>query len=978
MNLSLHILSDIQMSDITPLQNGLTDEDIFAILTGIKNNPKSVVVSSTGSGKTTKLVKAIYQKGKCQIFIVEPTIPAAENPYNYMGDDLGKDIVGMAAEGNVKYKVDTPIVYCTSGHIRRKLIGLLKSGATDLRFCDVLMVDEAHSGTLDNDVIMSIWNYAFEKGYAVPKLLLASATLAIEQTPFAGQKDVFVYDIITKSYPVAIHYSTMSYSPESRNLLRDTAALILDTHHNTPLPEDMPQEPTPIGRLLPAPDTTGDVLEGDELITHKPIVTRKGDKWLVFCSGQGEVNDMIKHLNAGLSDDDKLVVDVVAIYGQISTEERRKVFQPAPAGKRIIVVGTNVAETSVTIDGLSVIFDTMTEKFGETSKSGGFRLVQNRISKSSAKQRAGRVGRQFPGTVYRMITEQDFAYLPEQRITELNRVPLHTMSIELLDAGINPIDLFHKRIDPKQLLLSVGLLKRLGMITETGQVTQAGEFAASFPLGVRSSGVIWEWIKAGKPLFPCVVTMALIDCFNPSYFYYPRIEEPDEAKRQAITDKHYAKYFAKFSAPTDIGVLLNIWSSVSKFVGKLDTTNKKFTRWCSENSMNQRKVRELFNIIRQVCNSLYRLGREVKVGPFNHDNVINVLTPILAKVYADLTFDYVGSEKYFDPYNRDYYRLDKRHSLIGVPRPNVEKVITLISIETQNRKISLPVRTITLFHPIGNTVDKNFVRDGPALITPATQSSKAVAAFGTKVNIVIPTLDGNRRPGSPQRLPTAPIVITMTGLNKVLPTPMNRLTLPGGKAPTIPGLIPMPTNAGPQRPIIVPEGTPLPIATPNIVLRPGVLREPKGPVIGDKPGGIHSQIKPKAIVGKNVTTVIATTAPKGIVLQIPQPSKTPMSPRLIVKPVLKPGSPTARPVGIPFVAKELSPRSTIHSVYTPGSPRSVINNAPTHASPLSPTQVDPNTIPRSPTGVPTTPVFPMMPGIQLPSPVKILTHTNTI
>jgi HrpA-like RNA helicase len=861
------------MSDVQSVQNGLTDEDINSILKGIKHSPISVVISSTGSGKTTKLVKEIHERGKCQIFVVEPTIPAAENPYNYMGEILGKDLVGMAAEGNIKYKVDTPIVYCTSGHIRRKLIGLLKSGVTDLRFCDVLMIDEAHSGTLDNDVIMSIWKWAFEKGYTVPKLLLASATLTIEQTPFAGDTNIFIYNIITKSYPVTIKYYRTSYAPESRLLLKETATLILDEHRNVALPEE------------------------------------RGDKWLAFCSGMNEVNDLIKHLNAGLTPEEKVNTEVIAIYGQISTEERRKVFQTAPIGKRIIVVGTNVAETSITIDGLSIIFDTMTEKFGETSASGGFRLVQHRISKSSAKQRAGRVGRQFPGTVFRMITEQDFDFLPEQRQTELNRVPLHTMAIELLDAGIDPIELFNKRIDPHKLLLSVGLLKRLGMVTETGHVTKAGEFAAAFPLSVRSSGVIWEWIKTGKPLFPCVVTMALIDCFNPSYFYYPRVEEPDEVKRQAAMNKHYSKYFAKFAAPTDIGVLLNIWADVSTFVNKLDPTSKKFFRWCSENSMNQRKMRELFNIIRQVCNALYRLGREIKLGKFNNDNVINVLSPILAKVYADLTFDYVGSEKYFDPFNRDYYRLDKRNSLAGAPRPNSEKVITLISIEVQNRKISLPVRTITLFHPIGNSVSKDFVRDGPSIIT----GSKPVAAFGSKVEIVIPNMPG--RPTSPTRRPptisgiqpghpTAPIVVTIPGLSRSLPKFVSEIT-----SKPIPGGIPLPTNWTPQRPMVVPPGTPLPTSIAPI-----------------------TSIKPKVIAPASLHTKIATgLVPKGIVLQIPiRPTiPRPMSPRLFVplnvrSSPSKPNSPT-RTI-IPFVVKELSPRASVHTVITPGSPKSIMSN----------------------------------------------------
>jgi HrpA-like RNA helicase len=855
------------MSDQTPTWVGLTDKDITSILKGISQHPISSIIAPTGSGKTTKLVAALHKKGKSQICVVEPTIPATENPYEYMGNILGREVVGMAAEGDVRYKADTPIVYATSGHIRRKMIGFIKSKRTDLRFCDILMIDEAHSGTLDNDVIMGIWNYAFNKGYAVPKLLIVSATLAIEQTPFADRKDVFVYSIVTKGYPIKIIYNHISYAPESRALLRDTSMRILDTHRNTPismstdstrinptsLPGNTRLNPTPIKRKPGSPqiyrkvdksvEVTGDanqlvsevgfpnvVVENRDVVptSFSPPINAfiGGEKWLCFCSGVNEVNDMIKNLNTGFTEEELKTVEIVPIYGQISAEERRKVFEPTPIGKRTIIIGTNVAETSVTIDGLSCIFDTMSEKYGETSVSGGFRLVQHRISKSSGQQRAGRTGRQCPGTVYRMITEEDYGFLPEQRPPELTRVPLHSMAIELLDAGINPIELFHGRIDPRKLMLSVGLLKRLGMVTERGSVTEAGTFAATFPLSVRSSGVIWEWIKAKKPLFPCVICMALIDCYGPSYFYYPRVDEPDEQKRTAIIDGHYDKYFSKFEAPTDLGVLLNIWSDVSSFVGKLDPTSKKFHRWCTENSINHRKMRELFNIIRQVCNALYRLNYTVQIGKFNHGTVLDVLTPILQKVYVDLTFEYVGSEKYFDPFNRDFYRLDKRHSLVGTPRPNVEKIITLLSIEIQNKRIGLPVRTITLFHPIGKSVDE---QQKSYNSIPTSHTFKSVASLGSKVEITIPRPTSPNYKTNPTGIKNMIIprpISPLANKNVIIPRPISpsfslvptnstepnvRLTKPV----IVPLGTPLPIKPTPSKPVIVPFGTPLPIGDKN-------------------------------------------------------------------------------------------------------------------------------------------------------------------
>jgi HrpA-like RNA helicase len=108
---------------------GITDKQLTEIVEFI-DRPENVVcgiVAMTGSGKSTKLVHKIFDHNS-RVFISEPTIPAAENLYRYMGSKLGLENVGFAAEGAVKYTASTKVVYCTSGHLRRKFLNYFENG----------------------------------------------------------------------------------------------------------------------------------------------------------------------------------------------------------------------------------------------------------------------------------------------------------------------------------------------------------------------------------------------------------------------------------------------------------------------------------------------------------------------------------------------------------------------------------------------------------------------------------------------------------------------------------------------------------------------------------------------------------------------------------------------------------------------------------------------------------------------------------
>jgi len=235
-------------------------DDTSRILSLIEANAVCGVIAPTGSGKSTTLMEAIY-KTEARIFVVELTIPAVENLYRYMADRLGAENVGWAAEGSVNYNEKSKLVYCTAGHMRRKMLTLFNEGAVvsnKVDFCDVLVIDEAHAGGLDADVVMELWKTAIQSGALVPRLVLASATLDLTNSQFPRAP---YYRIQATGFPVEIQWHSRDYSPETKDLYADVAQVVYAKHQEMPL---SPLDPPSV--------------------------------WLVFCAGSSEVETVCESL----------------------------------------------------------------------------------------------------------------------------------------------------------------------------------------------------------------------------------------------------------------------------------------------------------------------------------------------------------------------------------------------------------------------------------------------------------------------------------------------------------------------------------------------------------------------------------------------------------------------------------------------------------------------------------------------------------
>lgn len=672
----------------------IANDQLELILSNIANHTVSGVIAPPGAGKSTTLVRYINQQG-AKIFVVEPTVLACENLHRFVGGQVGADKVGYAVEGRVHYQnatlstlrsgprptgPDTEIVYCTGGHMKRIFLDLVREAQKrvtaastfediNLRFCDVLMVDEAHSGSIDNDMIMHLYRFLQVHGITqLPRLLLSSATLDITTTPFPTAPQ---HTIVVPSFPVTIEYHTRTYRPDERELYIDTAKVVIAKHETLPIP------PKADG----SPGT---------------------DSWLVFCAGSQEVEDVMGHLQ------NQPNLEVLGAYGNLGHEESVKIFNPITPGIRRVIVATNIAEVAITIDHLSGVFDTLTEKYGEESSSGGFRLSLHWLSKSSAEQRKGRTGRQCPGFCYRMIPETSFDELPKSRRHEIHRVPLDSVIIELLDVGISPLHLF-STIDQSRINKATTVLMNLQMYSSSPiVVTEKGRFSTQFPFSVRGSAILYEWIQLrnpeGKayPIFPALVMISLIEIFGPSYFWYPHVrrgqgEPVDKAA-------HREQYFAKYDGDNDLIILANLWLDMyDNVVGlpEMRVDRRSLGAYARENSLNNKKLVELCNSLRTSVTTLARLGYSVAIGRFLPSNLLQIMLPLFKSAYSDKIFtrQQIRGGTFYTSVSLQgmYYTFDMSQS-VKLPLVKADEIIGLILFERMGPRGN-PIRTITLSVP---------------------------------------------------------------------------------------------------------------------------------------------------------------------------------------------------------------------------------------------------------------------------------------
>ncbi|KAG8909357.1 DEAH-box ATP-dependent RNA helicase prp43 [Tulasnella sp. 408] len=427
-----------------------------------------VMIGETGSGKTTQIPQfCVYSdlphtKGK-MIACTQPrrvaAMSVAQRVAAEMDVELGKQVGYTIRFEDMTEAGTTFLKYMTDGMLLREAM----NDPTLSRYSTVIL-DEAHERTLATDILMGLLK-DIARNRSDLKIIVMSATLdALKFQKYFGSQDkpAPLLKVPGRTFPVETFYTQ---EPEP-DYVEAAIRTVLMIHHA--------EEP-------------GDIL--------------------LFLTGEEEIEDACRRIRAEAEDLERQHPDTVGpltcvpLYASLPPREQQKIFQPAPGPKtpdgppgRKCVVSTNIAETSLTIDGIVYVVDPGFVK----SKVYNPRirvesLLVAPISKASAQQRAGRAGRTRPGKCFRLYTEKDFIKeLEEQTYPEILRSNLANTVLELMKLGVK--DLVHfDYMDapaPETIMRALELLNYLAALDDDGNLTEMGKIMAEFPLDPQMSKML--------------------------------------------------------------------------------------------------------------------------------------------------------------------------------------------------------------------------------------------------------------------------------------------------------------------------------------------------------------------------------------------------------------------------------------------------------------------------------------------------------
>uniref|UniRef100_A0A8C1KSW8 RNA helicase n=1 Tax=Cyprinus carpio TaxID=7962 RepID=A0A8C1KSW8_CYPCA len=404
------------------------------LLAAIREHQILVIEGETGSGKTTQIPQYLledgYTEGGMKIGCTQPrrvaAMSVAARVAQEMSVKLGNE-VGYSIRFEDCTSERTILKYMTDGMLLREFLT-----EPDLASYSVIIIDEAHERTLHTDILFGLIK-DIARFRPDLKVLVASATLDTERFSCFFD-DAPVFRIPGRRFPVDIYYTK---APEA-DYLEACVVSVLQIHVTQP---------------------AGDVL--------------------VFLTGQEEIEaccellqERCRRLGSKISE-----LLVLPIYANLPSDMQAKIFNPTPPGARKVVVATNIAETSLTIDGIIYVIDPgFCKQKSYNARTGMESLIVTPCSRASANQRAGRAGRVAAGKCFRLYTAWAFKHeMEETTVPEIQRTNLGNVVLLLKSLGIN--DLIHfDFMDPpphETLVLALEQLYALGALNHLGELTKA-------------------------------------------------------------------------------------------------------------------------------------------------------------------------------------------------------------------------------------------------------------------------------------------------------------------------------------------------------------------------------------------------------------------------------------------------------------------------------------------------------------------------
>jgi len=550
----------------------------------LKTNQIILIEGETGSGKTTQIPQFLYENGYCnnnkKICITQPRRVAAMSVASRVAYEMGVKCgheVGYSIRFEENITKTTKIIYMTDGIFLRYLLS--DNLLTDF---SVIIIDEAHERSIYTDIIFGIIKELVQKRKDL-KIIISSATLSTTkfQNYFFGAP---ITHVPGRRYPVDIYYTK---SPEP-DYIEAAVITALQIH----------------------------ISQAEELFDENNL----GGDILIFLTGQEEIelakkmiNNQVKKLRGKIPN-----CVVLPIYAALPSEEQAKIFLPVSKGERKIILATNIAETSITINGIAYVIDSgFCKQMCYDPRTGLETLAITPISKANAKQRAGRAGRVRPGKCFRLYTSSSYENeLEEDNVPEIQRNNLISMILLMKSLGINNLLDFDFMDQPPHEILIKALeqLYALGALNSEGVLTQSGLKMIKLPIDPSLTKCILASLK--YKCFNQVLTIVSMLSIGASVYYDSNDDKNNSNKAHSMFEHSEGDHFALLQ-------IYNEWEET-------DFSNI----WCTENYIHPKAMQKARNIREQlefICKNKLEINTDdVNLSEENKDINDNIRKAIIS------------------------------------------------------------------------------------------------------------------------------------------------------------------------------------------------------------------------------------------------------------------------------------------------------------------------------------------------------------